>query len=470
MKTNIDEASLSRVWKHFKNPDTTIVIFTAFRDEVSKEKSIQKNKKFAAVLKNNGFGYFFVDGYFPENEGTDDEVQVHEDSIFAIASKNKSNNLINLCHDLANSTNQDSIIVKELDKGIYFLDSNGTKHELTKGTVTYKEIGKYYTKLRNKKVSNTFVFEGTHFNSGFFQSFREYLKTNGGLKPLQESSLSRLWKHNIDHDCGALTAFRAQEDGEILTKQDNKLRNAALFTDLKKLKYSITKIQGTYPESGKNVSETSFFVTNINDDKDFEKNLKKLGEKYDQDSILFVPKGAIENKATAYLIGTNHSKDNWLSYGQKEEFQKGKLGVSSPIYTSKINGRPFIFETIDESPVFGSSTNAILAEKFAQNIDYSRLSNNGIIENKNVKIKKITSSDMKKYSVKLNAVMIFENDKSPDNLFLPKVGGYFIAGKKNNILVSPGKHAPKNYIFFNYKDVKIVSDILIKNGWKINLQ
>jgi len=42
-----------------------------------------------------------------------------------------------------------------------------------------------------------------------------------------------------------------------------------------------------------------------------------------------------------------HCKNNWLSYGKKEIFNKSKLGYGSPIYTSRINGRPFIFEDIE---------------------------------------------------------------------------------------------------------------------------
>lgn len=71
---NINEASLSRVWKHFNDKDTTLVIFTAFRDGVKYEDNVRKNKEFAAKLKNAKFGYFYVDGYFPENEGTPEEV------------------------------------------------------------------------------------------------------------------------------------------------------------------------------------------------------------------------------------------------------------------------------------------------------------------------------------------------------------------------------------------------------------
>ena len=175
---NINEASLSRVWKHFNDENTTVVIFTAFRDGVPYKKSVQKNRKFASNLKNDGFGYFFVDGYFPENEGTEDEVQVKEDSIFAIANNaQESKRLIELCHKLANSEDQDSIIVKELNKGIYFLDKNGKKDSefIGKQKITFSEVGKFYTKLRNKKTSNLFVFEGTHIRPGFIQSYREYL-------------------------------------------------------------------------------------------------------------------------------------------------------------------------------------------------------------------------------------------------------------------------------------------------------
>jgi len=172
----INESSLSRVFKHFNDPNTTVVIFTAFRDGVDRETSVRKNKKFAANLKNAGFGYFFVDGYFPENAGTEDEVQVSEDSIFAIANKNTSRKLIDLAHNLANSENQDSIIVKELDKGIYFLDKDGKKTSLTKGKIKFSEIEKFYTKLRHKNPKNNlFVFEGTHQQKGFISRFRDYI-------------------------------------------------------------------------------------------------------------------------------------------------------------------------------------------------------------------------------------------------------------------------------------------------------
>jgi len=51
----------------------------------------------------------------------------------------------------------------------------------------------------------------------------------------------------------------------------------------------------------------------------------------------------------AYLLGTNHCANNWLGYGKKELFNKGRVGYTSPIYTSFVNGRPFIFESVGKN-------------------------------------------------------------------------------------------------------------------------
>lgn len=168
----------------------------------------------------------------------------------------------------------------------------------------------------------------------------------------KESSLSRIWRHNLEHDCGAITAFRKYSDcdgseGQEYSKKDNLKRNKSLSAKLISLGYGITKLHGKYPEGGEVGKEVSFFVVDLKDKGRLEKDLRKLGKEFNQDSILFVPKGAINNEATAYLIGTNHCPNNWLGYGKKETFKKGRLSSESPIYTSYVNGRPFIFESVD---------------------------------------------------------------------------------------------------------------------------
>jgi len=194
---------------------------------------------------------------------------------------------------------------------------------------------------------------------------------------LNESSLSRLWKHNEEHDAAALTAFRKGADcgeGEPYTKKENKQRNKSLLAKLKAKGYGVTKLHGSYPEGGKTAKEISYFVVNLSDDADFEKEILKLGKGFDQDSILYIPKGAIKGESKAYLIGTNSCKNNWLGMGKKEVFNKGRMGYDSPIYTSRVNGRPFLFEEIGEevlSPANGMGIWAmhLVAEKQWKDIE-----------------------------------------------------------------------------------------------------
>jgi hypothetical protein len=195
---------------------------------------------------------------------------------------------------------------------------------------------------------------------------------------VNESSLSRLWKHNTEHDCGALTAWRRAEgcgEGRLYTHKENQQRNKSLRAKLMAMGYSVTVISGKYPEGGKTSKEDSYFVVDMDDDGQLEKDLLKLGEIFEQDSILFVPKGAVERKQKALLIGTNHCPNGFPGYGKKLEFEKGKFGVNSPIYTSYVNGRPFIFETLEMTTLhrqgngMGVWATYLIAKKGWQDID-----------------------------------------------------------------------------------------------------
>ena len=171
----INEASLSRVWKHFNDPNTTIVILTGFRAEKTLEENERANRFIASKLRNAGFGFFYVDGYWIENEGTPEEIKVKEDSIFAICKDpNKSKNLIDLAHQLANKYNQDAIFVKSPAKGVYLLFKNG-KEEKLDSEMKPGKLGSMYTKLRNNKKANTFIFETERDGNSFMKMFKEKL-------------------------------------------------------------------------------------------------------------------------------------------------------------------------------------------------------------------------------------------------------------------------------------------------------
>ena len=168
---------------------------------------------------------------------------------------------------------------------------------------------------------------------------------------LNESSLSRVWRHNEKYDCAAMTAFRkAREcgEGEVYTNKENKARNKSLLAKIQAKGYGATSLSGAYPEGGKVTKEISFFIVDLNETGNLQKDLVKWGKEFEQDSVLFIPKGAIQNKVKAFLIGTNNCPNNWLGMGKKEIFNKGgKLGYSSTVYTSYVNDRPFIFEDVE---------------------------------------------------------------------------------------------------------------------------
>ena len=157
------EVKLSRVFKHIKDDDTTVVIFTAFRGDKSIEQNKSNNKTIAGKLRNNGFGFFYVDGYWIENEGKADELHVKEDSIF-VTTVDKSEELIQLAHKLANNFKQDAIFVKDTT-GAYILYKSGKKEYLK--SFTANKIASVYTKLKTNKVANSFVFESERDDIGF---------------------------------------------------------------------------------------------------------------------------------------------------------------------------------------------------------------------------------------------------------------------------------------------------------------
>lgn len=162
---------------------------------------------------------------------------------------------------------------------------------------------------------------------------------------LTESSISAIWKLNNEYDCGCMTAFRKARDGgegEPYTRNEKLQMNKSLKAKILAYGFRVIKLMGEYPEAGVLTKEEAFFIV---DDKElglFDK-LKEWGEEFEQDSILFAPKGSILGMNKAFLYGTNHYENNWLGYGNKKTFELGKMGKESPIYTSYYQGRPFIF-------------------------------------------------------------------------------------------------------------------------------
>ena len=160
---NINESSLSRVWQHFNDPDKSVGILTAFRGDYDYEENVARNRTLAAKIKNAGYGFFYVDGHWIENQGTPEEQEVKEDSIFVIG-KASDKSFANKIHELGNHYNQDAVLVKD-SQGTRLIFKDGTTTPL--GDIGVGGLGSAYTKLRTNKKANTFIFKEERDDVGF---------------------------------------------------------------------------------------------------------------------------------------------------------------------------------------------------------------------------------------------------------------------------------------------------------------
>jgi hypothetical protein len=177
---------------------------------------------------------------------------------------------------------------------------------------------------------------------------------------LQESTLNRLRKHMMEHDCGTITAWRKyveDDNGAAIIRNGKKMvvpkeikigNNHLLKTKLFELGYgntveqssSVIKVMGKYEEDGEPVSEVSFFVIDLDDQGNLKKDLMALGEEMKQDSIMFAPKGGQE----AFLIGTYHRPESFIKYHEEAKMDSLSWGKQGEFMTM-VRGRPFYFYT-----------------------------------------------------------------------------------------------------------------------------
>jgi hypothetical protein len=151
----LNESSLSRVWQHVKG-DKPFAILTAFRGEFNRDTNIRRNRALAADIRNLGYGFFFLDGFWVENQGTPEERKVSEDSLFVIGREGSDKKFIEQIVKLGAENNQDGVLIKSVD-GINIYDKAGNV-TYTLDNFNPGAAGEMYSKLRNNKRSNTFMF------------------------------------------------------------------------------------------------------------------------------------------------------------------------------------------------------------------------------------------------------------------------------------------------------------------------
>lgn len=167
--------SLSRVWQHTKN--SNIGIITAFRGELKLEDNRKRNKQLSALIRQNGFGYFTVIGFYTENLGSEEEEKVQEESFVVISSANDAGKLKNFLMKMGEKYNQDSILYKAASEDDAILIGTAGGRWPGKGSIVKagkwspQKMGTYYTKMKGNR---TFVFESVELPEGLMsRAYRE---------------------------------------------------------------------------------------------------------------------------------------------------------------------------------------------------------------------------------------------------------------------------------------------------------
>ena len=167
-------------------------------------------------------------------------------------------------------------------------------------------------------------------------------------KVILETSLSRVHRHIMQHDCAVITGFRnkmencafdVKKKDELLKRFEKKDRNFVLKKALLNNGYGVTDVMGSYVENymtdnAIEVKEESLFVVNRINDPKFLDFIITLGKVFCQDSVLIIKKGGKNN----FMVGTNHAEFPGLDKIVKlEDFKPGYEGE----FMTRVNDRPF---------------------------------------------------------------------------------------------------------------------------------
>ena len=166
----IDESTLSRVWQIASDNTRVFAILTARRNGNTDIENKSRNAKLKNDIRKAGYGFFRVTGYWTEDEGTEDEVAVEEESFFVSIPVGEDEKAFNTFVIKAlKKWDQDAAVIKLSDNNVSLIDKSGK---------TYAQIGKFnvnkvatmYSKLQNGR---TFVFESAVTSGSFISKLTE---------------------------------------------------------------------------------------------------------------------------------------------------------------------------------------------------------------------------------------------------------------------------------------------------------
>ena len=156
------------------------------------------------------------------------------------------------------------------------------------------------------------------------------------IEDIQESSLSRIKSKSDKSGVAAISADRAK-----LSRKENQARSQQLQKDIRgKFGRGPTKVKGSYLENPgskdeRKVKEKSYVIDRGKMGKrKFKKEVKKLGTKYGQDSVL------TQTKKTGTL---HRTRKGGLGKAKRVGVGRFKAGGTNPEGQSQIKGKTFTY-------------------------------------------------------------------------------------------------------------------------------
>ena len=164
LRNTINEASLSRIWQHIQ-AGRAFAMITAFRGENtelvdqkngirSERKNRALNKDMAKAVRAAGYGFFPIEGHYPEKTLSNREVDRKEESFFIIDDKDDPKTFSKFVEQLGIEFGQDSVFFMDADGQAYFIYTRDTDDHF-KGQ--REKIGnELLTNPNNKKLTQFF--------------------------------------------------------------------------------------------------------------------------------------------------------------------------------------------------------------------------------------------------------------------------------------------------------------------------
>jgi hypothetical protein len=169
---------------------------------------------------------------------------------------------------------------------------------------------------------------------------------------LEESNLARLHSHLQNRNLGIITAHRGNLPADM-----NVTRNRQLEQHIRQAGYGFIHVDGKYTENKdtpeeRQVSERAYLVVGKpgHDHGELKGFLKKHGEAYDQDSVLYKQ----HDEPHAKLIGTT-KRESWLGYGEEQSVGEWHPNRAAEFHSALHNQKVFAFESLGLVETHGSN-------------------------------------------------------------------------------------------------------------------